>query len=260
VAAAPDITGRIASVSAELGQTVRKGALLAKVDPSKPGAVYELSPVYAPVSGVIVQVQAEVGANSSAGQTLFTIAVDNRVEVEALIPERNVGLLALGLRADVSLEAYPGLTFAAAVGKVSPALDPASRTKKIALVFDRGDPRINAGMFARVKLYTTRYRGAVLVPASALVEKEGKAGVYLVEGGETAVFRAVTAGASVDNVTQILAGLSGGEQVVTQGQQYLSDGARVHDLAEGPAPVPASSAGSGSGRNGGPPPAAGGGG
>jgi multidrug efflux pump subunit AcrA (membrane-fusion protein) len=231
IAVTPDVTGRIATVNTELGQTVRKGTLLAQVDPSRPGSVYELSPVYAPVSGIIVNVVAAAGANIAAGQTLLTIAVDNRVEIEALIPERNVGLLAAGLHAEVNLEAYPGLTFAASVSNVSPVLDPVSRTKKITLAFDRNDPRINAGMFACVKLNTTRYRNVVSIPSEALVEKNGKSGVYLLDGGEAAVFQEIVPGVSIDGATEIRSGLSGGEQVVIQGQQYLSDGAKVRDIS-----------------------------
>jgi multidrug efflux pump subunit AcrA (membrane-fusion protein) len=227
----PDVSGRIAAVNTEIGQVVRKGALLAQVDPSRPGSVYELNPVYAPVSGIIVNVAAAMGANIVEGQTLLTIAVDNRVEIEALIPERNVGLLVQGLRAEVSLEAYPGITFAASVSTVSPVLDPVSRTKKITLAFDRNDPRINAGMFARVKLNTTRYRNVVSVPSEALVEKGGKSGVYLLDGGDAAVFQEIVPGVSIDGATEIRSGLSGGEKVVIQGQQYLSDGARVRDIS-----------------------------
>ena len=228
IAVTPDVTGRIAAVNAGLGQTVRKGFLLAQVDPSRPGSVYELSPVYAPVSGIIVNVEASLGANiATTGQALFTIAADNRVEVEALIPERNVGLLTAGLRAEVSLEAYPGVTFAASVSNVSPVLDPVSRTKKITLAFDRNDPRINAGMFAHVKLNTIRYRAVVSIPSEALIEKDGKSGVYLLDGGDAAVFKEIVPGISIDGATEVRSGLSGGEQVVTQGQQYLSDGAKV---------------------------------
>jgi RND family efflux transporter MFP subunit len=109
-------------------------------------------------------------------------------------------------------------------------LDAVSRTKKVVLELDAADPRVNAGMFARIKLNTTRYEDVIMVPASAVIEKQGKTGVYIKDDANTVAFREVTSGVVIDNVLQITAGLSGGETVVTQGQQYLSDGAKVNVL------------------------------
>jgi multidrug efflux pump subunit AcrA (membrane-fusion protein) len=90
------------------------------------------------------------------------------------------------------------------------------------------DNRINAGMFARVKLNTRVYENVVTVPAEAFVELRGLNGVYaLEESGEQVRFREVTAGATVDGETEIRSGLETGMAVVIQGQQFLTDGAKV---------------------------------
>ena len=64
-----------------------------------------------------------------------------------------------------------------------------------------------------------------------MVEKNGKTGVYLLDGGGAAVFQEIVPGISIDGATEVRSGLSGGEQVVTQGQQYLSDGAKVRVIS-----------------------------
>jgi multidrug efflux pump subunit AcrA (membrane-fusion protein) len=228
VAVVPDAAGKLVSMKVSLGSTVQKGALVAEVDPSRPGAAYSLSPVYAPVSGTVVSNPLTIGSTVSTGVTLLTLSAAGSIEIEAAIPEREVGQLRTGLRADVFLEAFPGEVFLAEVIRLSPVLDPVSRTKQIVLTFIREDPRINPGMFARIKLNTRTYQQVISVPEDAIVENRGSTVVYVVPEGTTLVnMREIEAGVSVDGEVEIKSGLVSGEAVVIQGQQFLTDGAPV---------------------------------
>jgi multidrug efflux pump subunit AcrA (membrane-fusion protein) len=230
VTVVPEAAGKLVSMKTELGRRVTKGALVAEIDPSRPGSVYSLSPVYAPVSGLVVTTPAAEGSTVSTAAVLFTIAVGEDIEIEAMIPEREVGQLRTGLGAEVRLEAFPGEVFAAELTRLSPVLDPISRTKKVALRFTAQDRRINPGMFARVKLNTRIYQNVVSIPQEALVENRGQTVVYVLDRDTEAprvTLREVAAGVSIDGETEIKAGLSPGEAVVIQGQQFLTDGAPV---------------------------------
>jgi multidrug efflux pump subunit AcrA (membrane-fusion protein) len=227
----PIVGGALVSMKVSLGSAVRRGDLVAEVDPSRPGTTYSLSSVTAPVTGVVTGNSLPVGSTVSSSTVLFSIAASSKLEIETWIPEREVGQLGIGLTADIRLEAFPGEVFTAKVTKTSPFLDPVSRTKKAVLAFNQEDPRINAGMFARVKLNTRLYPNVITVPAEALVVERGVNGVYVVfqnPQGETEVsFREVTTGASVDGETEIRSGIEAGVTVVVQGQQFLTDGAKV---------------------------------
>jgi multidrug efflux pump subunit AcrA (membrane-fusion protein) len=232
VAVMPDANGKLVSMRVGLGGMVQRGTLIAEVDPSRPGTDYSLSPVYAPVSGTVISSPQTVGSTVSTATVLFTLAINNSIEIEALIPEREVGQLRTGLSAEIRLEAFPGETFHAAVTLVSPVIDPVSRTRKITLLFSRSDTRIVPGMFARVKLNTRTYENVVSVPHAALVEHRGRTIVYVLENGHqdnslTVQAREVSIGVNVDNEVEIRTGLKPGEAVVVQGQQFLRDGAPV---------------------------------
>jgi multidrug efflux pump subunit AcrA (membrane-fusion protein) len=242
VAVVPDAAGKLVSVKAGLGSPVQKGALVAEVDPSRPGTAYSLSPVYAPVSGTVVSNPLSAGSTVSTATTLLTLAASGSTEIEAAIPEREVGQLRTGLRAEVFLEAFPGEVFEAEVIRLSPVLDPVSRTKQIVLTFIREDSRINPGMFARIKLNTRTYQNVVSIPEDAIVENRGNTAVYVVSApaGNTpdgaaettqvsalVSIREIEAGISVDGEVEIKSGLDSGEAVVVQGQQFLTDGAAV---------------------------------
>jgi multidrug efflux pump subunit AcrA (membrane-fusion protein) len=228
----PDISGKLIAVRAALGSRVRKGELIAQVDPSKPGMIYMASPVYAPISGIISRTPVSAGMTVDTGTALTTISVTENLEISARIPERKVAGLEAGPKSEVSLQAYPGEIFSATVARVSPVIDSASRTKLITLKFDGYDKRINAGMFARLRINTINYPGVLAVPAEAVLNKHGARVLYVIRGGR-AELRQASTGVTLNGFTEITSGLSAGEAVVIQGQQLLSDGAAVRVIGGG---------------------------
>ncbi|MDR3116206.1 MAG: efflux RND transporter periplasmic adaptor subunit [Treponema sp.] len=235
VTVVPEAAGKLVSMSAALGATVRKGELLAQVDPSRPGSQYSLSPVYAPISGLVVSNPAPVGSTVSTATALLTVAAAGSLEIEALIPEREIGQLRAGLPAEVRLEAFPGELFKAAVAKLSPVVDPASRTKRITLRFIREDRRVNSGMFARIKLNTRTYEKVISIPQEGVVENRGVPAVFVLsslngEGTGQVRLREVSLGVTVDGEVEIKSGLNAGDRVIVQGQQFLTDGSAVRVL------------------------------
>ncbi|GHV30069.1 hypothetical protein AGMMS4952_16550 [Spirochaetia bacterium] len=226
VAVLSETAGKLVTVKAALGTRVLKGDLIAQVDPSSAGAQYMANSVYAPISGILCAVPLAVGSTVQAGSVITSIARADDVQIEALIPEREVSQLRVGLTAAVTLPAFHGEVFTAKITQVSPILDAASRTKKIVLRFEQKDDRINAGMFARIKLNTRTYPDVVTVPAEAVVEQFGIPYVYTANNN-IVTLRQVSAGVTIDGLTEIKEGLSAGESVVIQGQQFLADGVAV---------------------------------
>lgn len=228
----PSIGGKVVEMNVSLGSPVRKGDVIAKIDPSEPGSYYALSPVTAPISGSILSAPVRTGAKVSVSSVVTTIGDIENLQVTAKIPERYVASLVPGLKAEILLEAYPDSVFAATVTRVSPVLDPATRTKEIILNFDRRDSRINAGMFAKVKLYTVDYAGAVAVPQDSVVENNDAKYLFVVKSDGTAEKREITTGKSVDGYIQITDGISEGDKVVIEGMLSLYDGAKVNDITK----------------------------
>ena len=226
----PDISGKLVRINAHLGSNVRKGDRIAAVDPSKPGSSYALSQVYAPISGTVTSMPEKVGATVSTGTVIAVIGDISNLQVSAKIPEREIAVLKAGLRAIVSFEAYPGIEFPATIFRVSPLVDSISRTKEVFLSFDDEDSRINAGMFAKIKLYTTVARGAVTVPEDVIVQNYDKYYVYAVNDDSTVSKREIKRGVTVDGFSQVLSGLNEGERVALQGVTVLSDGAKIRDI------------------------------
>ena len=230
----PDVSGKIMETNVMLGSSVRRGDVIAYVDPNSPGQYYKKSPVYAPINGSIISTPLKNGTTVSTSTVIAIVGDIANLQVSADIPERYVAVLKPGLKAEVSVEAYPGVVFNATVTRVSPVVDTTSRTKEVILHFDERDSRVNAGMFGKIKLYTQDYAGEVTMPADALVSLNDEYYAYVVkDGGDTVERRKVKTGQSVDGRIQILEGVNEGEKVVIQGQTSLNDGSKIRDITNG---------------------------
>lgn len=229
----PDMGGKVISTSVVLGSAVKKNDVIAYVDPSEPGTNYRSSPVYAPISGSIISTPLKNGTKVTTSSAIAIIGDINNLQITANVPERYVAVLKKGLKAQVSLEAYPGVVFGATVKSVSPVVDSASRTKEVVLNFDSHDERINAGMFAKVKLYTQDYSGYPVMNSDALVQNGDDFFAYVVNEDSTVSKVQVKKGNEVDGLVQITEGLKDGDRVVIQGMSSLGDGSKVQDITEG---------------------------
>lgn len=226
----PDVAGKVIETNVMLGSSVKRGDIIAYVDPSAPGQYYKKSPVYAPISGSIISTPLKNGTTVSTNTTIAIVGDISNLQVTADIPERYVAVLKEGLKAEISVEAYPGVVFEATVSRVSPVVDTTSRTKEVVLHFNTRDERVNAGMFGKVKLYTQDYRDQVVMPSDALVQLNDENYAYVVKEDSTVERRKVVTGNSVDGKIQITEGVNEGEKVVIQGQTSLNDGSKIRDI------------------------------
>ena len=229
----PSMGGKVQQINVLLGSQVKKGDVIAKIDPSEPGTKYALSPVEAPISGSIVSTPLKVGTKVTTNSAVTMIGDIDNLQISASVPERYVSELKTGLKAEITVEAYPDVIFMATVSRVSPVVDAATRTKQVIMNFDKKDSRVNAGMFAKVKLYTSKYSGKLVVPSDAIITNDDDVSyLFVVNDDYTVSRRTVKTGKAIDGMIQVTDNLVAGERVVYEGMLSLSDGANVNDLAK----------------------------
>ena len=239
----PDMGGKLINVPVTLGSYVKKGQLIAEVDPSIPGEIYAKSPVIAPIEGYITSLPLTQGTTVTTSTEIARIGNIKSLQIESKIPEGKIGVLKNNLTAEVSLEAYKDETFPAHIFRISPIVDETSRTKEVYFLFDTNDSRINAGMYVRIKLNTILHKDIISVPTDCIITESGKKYVYVfVQNPETensgekdeknpvVEKREITEGVTVDARTEITAGLGENEKIVVSGMQVLSDGAEVRNV------------------------------
>ena len=227
----PSIGGKVVQMNVSLGSLVKKGEVIAYIDPSEAGSYYVNSPVTAPISGSILTSTVKVGQKVTASSVIAKIGDISNLQVTAKVPERYVAYLKKGQKAQITFQAYGDQIFEASVYRISPVVDPATRTKEIILHFDQKYPQINAGMFANVKLFTVDYSGYPAIQQDALTENGDDYYLYIVKEDSTVTKRKIVRGKNVDGYVQVLEGLSEGEVVVTEGMLTLYEGAKVRDIS-----------------------------
>ena len=228
----PDIGGKVTNVPVTLGSYVKRGQLIAEVDPSSPGKKYANNPVLAPIEGYITSLPLTNGTTVSTSTAIANIGNINKLQIEVKVPEGKIGVLKNNLSAEISIEAYKGETFPAHIFRISPIVDENSRTKEVYLLFDTNDSRINAGMFVRIKLNTNLHKNVLSVPNDAIVTVAGKQYVYIFKEDSTVSMAQIETGVTVDGTTEVKKGLNAGNKIVVSGMQVLSDGVKARDISE----------------------------
>jgi len=227
----PDIGGKLTRVPVTLGTYVKKGQLIAEVDPSSPGSYYSASPVYAPIAGYITSLPLTTGTTVTTSSEIATIGNIEKLQIECKIPESKISVLQNGLTASVSLEAYKDLSFPAHIFRISPVVDETSRTKQVFLIFDTDDNRINAGMYVKIRLNTVLHENAIIIPTDCIQSEDEQQYVYVYNASDSTVSRRnITTGAMVDGMAEVTDGLTDQDVIVVNGMQVLSDGVKVREV------------------------------
>ena len=227
----PSIGGRVVEMKVSLGSPVKQGDVIAYIDPSEPGSYYAKSPVTAPIDGSIITSPVKIGQKVSANSVITKIGDINNLQITAKVPERYVAKIALGQKAEITLQAYGEEKFMASVVRISPVVDPSTRTKEIILNFDKKYEKVNAGMFARVKLFTLKYDGYPVIQQDAFVENSDEYYLYVVKEDSTVTKRKVLRGKNIDGYSQVKEGIADGDVVVLEGMLSLYEGAKVRDIS-----------------------------
>ena len=227
----PSIGGKVVDMKVSLGSPVKAGDVIAYIDSSEPGSYYAKSPVTAPIDGSIITSPVKIGQKVSMSSVITKIGDINNLQITAKVPERYVADIAIGQKAEITLQAYGEEKFMASVVRISPVVDPSTRTKEIILNFDKHYDKVNAGMFARVKLFTLDFGGYPVIPQDAFVENSDEYYLYIVKDDSTVTKRKVTRGKSIDGYNQVVEGLTAGEVVVLEGMLSLYEGAKVRDIS-----------------------------
>lgn len=112
------------------------------------------------------------------------------------------------------------------VERVAPAIDATTRTFRVEVGVPNAAHRLRPGMFVRATVVVEAHDAVTLVPASAVVQREGKPTVFVVDA-QRAVQHPVELGLVTQELAEIRVGVKAGEPVVVSGQDTLRDKTRV---------------------------------
>lgn len=189
--------------------------------------------ISSPSGGMIRTLGVRAGMSVSAGQSLAEVNGLGTVWLNAAIPEAMAGKLRIGQSAEASLSAFPEDRFTGRVAAILPDVQPDSRTLTARIELSNRGGRLRPGMFATVAFGGTS-RSALLVPSEAVIRTGKRTLVMLALADGRYSPAEVRVGSEAGGRTEILAGLSEGEKVVSSGQFLLDSEASLSGVAARP--------------------------
>ncbi len=204
--------------------------------------------ILSPTDGFVGKRTLDPGAFAGANTPVVSVVDIRSVRLIANLVEKDFRRVTPGVEAMVEVDAFPGETFGGKVSRVSPVFDAATRTAGLEIEVPNPGYRLKPGMYARVRLTVDRRPNALTVPRNAVVDTEGKRGVFLVDDGNVARLNIVRTGLQDSEKVEILEGLNDGQRVITTGAIALRNGDRVQ-LATGRGGRRGGGAGTGGGKS-----------
>jgi RND family efflux transporter MFP subunit len=189
----------------------------------------------APADGIISARLVQPGQVVAAGSELLRLIKDGELEWRAELPAGDLGDVSPGDR--VELRDRDGDVVVGTVRAVSPGVDAASRTGTV--FADLPEPAdLQPGTYLEGRI-NTGMATVPVVPAAAVVLRDGFPSVFVVEDG-TARMARIERGATDHGFVEVRSGLEEGAQVVTRGAGFLADGDVVRVVAPEGASAPSS--------------------
>jgi RND family efflux transporter MFP subunit len=162
---------------------------------------------------------------SFPGTNAYRLVIADALKLKVTVPEKHAPEVKVGQPVDVKVDSFGGTTFPGTVARISPTVDPQTRTFQVEVAVPNADGRLKAGGFVRADVVVGT-APAVSIPPNALVVFAGVSKVFVADG-DTAVAVPVEVGDRGPDWVEVRGELKPGQSVITSGFIQLYDGSPV---------------------------------
>jgi len=185
--------------------------------------------IQAPADGVVLTRALELGDLVQPGKVLYTLALEEPLQLLVQPDEKNLGFLAVGQKALASTDSRPLDRFEAVVRQVAPGVDAARGTVDLKLAVPKPPPHLLPDMTVSVEIRLGRHPGALVAPLAAVRDIAGAPHALVLRGGR-AVRVPLGIGFRGEGTVEITSGLAEGDVVLTA--PSAKDGRRCRAVVE----------------------------
>jgi RND family efflux transporter MFP subunit len=213
----------------EQAVTVRHGAVTAaQADLARLENIRQYRVVAAPFTGIITLRNVDSGALVNHGSTmLFRIAQAGTLRIYVNVPQSHAGSVHTGDAATISVSNLPDQQFSGSVARTADALDPISRTLLVDVRVPNPNGILMPGMYAQVKLNSSRQNPPLLLPSTALIVSSEGTHVALVGTNNRVHLQPIVAGRDYGDQIEVISGLHRGDTVIASPSDVMREGAQV---------------------------------
>lgn len=196
-------------------------SLTAQIEKAKAQASYLT--LIAPADGLIIRRDGEVGELIGAAQPVFYMSCCAPMRVTAEVDEEDIPQVSVGQEVLIQSDAFPDKVYHGKISAITPKGDSVARSYRVRITFDDANNPLMIGMTVETNIIIQKVDNALLIPATALANKNK---VQLVRDGVLQTVTVTTGIQNVDNV-QITNGLASSDNVVVPFDKNLKDGQKV---------------------------------
>jgi len=187
---------------------------------------FEYTKITAPFSGAVGDFDLVKGQRINSGQKLCKLFNTSALKIDVGVLESDVTKIKINGSAKIEIPSVPGQTFTGKVVNVSPYIDKETKTCKVTIQIQNASSKLKPGMFVKVNIETTNLQNRVLIPKEALLVRDKRPLVFVVEDG-LAKWKYIEMGEQNDEFIEVLSGVEPGENVIVEGQYTLAHDAKV---------------------------------
>jgi membrane fusion protein, multidrug efflux system len=188
--------------------------------------------VYAPFSGVLTRRNVDPGAlinsGAAAGREMFDIARVDPLRVYVSVPQAYSPSIKVGIKANVTLQEYPGQKFLGTVVRTADAIDPATRTLNTEVDVPNKNGKLLPGSFGQVHFATGTSVPRITIPVNAMLFRAQGPQVAVVDSNGKVHLHPITIGRDFGATLEILGGIEVSDQIVINPSDSLEEGQQVH--------------------------------
>ena len=225
------IPGKLTRNTVREGDEVGQDQTLAYVNRDEIGVIFAEYPVPSPARGIVAKLAYDPGAMVSPQFPLAVVMKIDRVRVKTSVVEEDYGKLKPGLPARVHTESFPDREFEGSVYRISPTLDSFSHTATVEVLIPNPDHKLRPGMFVTIELVADTHHDVPILPKTVVVQRRGEP-VAFVLGSDRVHMQVLKLGYYDLKQYEILDGVKAGDQVVSEDQAVLQDGAKARVISE----------------------------
>ena len=204
---------------------------LAQAEVDRLAASKGFKEVRAPLTGVIVQRQIDIGnlvtAGSTSGNTpLYRMTKNDPIRIFVFAPQSAAASMKVGTPAHISVSNVQGRSFDGTITRTANAVDANARTLRVEVDLPNPDGALVPGLFVQAA-FSLHTQGVSQVPAAALVFGVSGPQVAIVGSNGSVEFRNVSIARDNGGVVELASGVKPGEKVALNISSQIADGQKV---------------------------------
>lgn len=184
-------------------------------------AKFSKAALRAPIAGVVTRQDAKLGEIAAANTALVSLLSLQGFEIEANVPEVDIGKIRPGNAVAITLDAFPEEGLTGRVARIDPAetIVDGVVNYRVMVAFERADPRLKSGLTANLAVKTIERAGVLILPQVAVIENDRGAFVRKVEGEGSREVPVAIGIRSQEGTVEITSGLAEGDRVENVGRR-----------------------------------------